>query len=364
MFKRIKGLIKKSSRLSLIVYCARGLISSQKCEEILNSDKRPDKITLIHYGDLNRDKIIYYISLQDEYKVQGFCSLLRYTLKYLYYADTMNFTPVVEHSKELLYSEESEVNGHTNPYEYYFQQTSCVTLLEAQNSDKVVRSRLVDTTFCGYNTSYGFEQKEIDFYSRIYSKYIKLNPKISNMIEHDLQKIKKYRTLGVHVRGTDYKIGYNRHPVVVTEDEFLIEIEKCMKNYNFEYVFLATDEEKTVDVFRKKFGEKLIIHDDTYRSKDGNAIHYGNNIVRPNHKFLLGYEILRDVYSLATCEGLLAGESNVSVLARVINKSNNSAYTYLNILNNGFHNNKKESLILMKRIIGNKKNNRYSDIKY
>ena len=50
---------------------------------------------------------------------------------------------------------------------------------------------------------------------------------------------------------------------------------------------------------------------------------YGNETVmrsinkRANHHYKLGYEVLRDMYTLSECQGIVAGLSNLSIFFRI-----------------------------------------------
>ena len=54
-------------------------------------------------------------------------------------------------------------------------------------------------------------------------------------------------------------------------------------------------------------------------------------------KYRKGLEVLRDVYTLASCGGLVAGLSHVSILARIVKYSFDKKYSYQNILSNGIN---------------------------
>ena len=56
---------------------------------------------------------------------------------------------------------------------------------------------------------------------------------------------------------------------------------------------------------------------------------------------LLGYEVLRDMYTLASCDGLVAGLSQVSYAARICKRSRNEKYDIEMILNKGINYHKR-----------------------
>ena len=50
-----------------------------------------------------------------------------------------------------------------------------------------------------------------------------------------------------------------------------------------------------------------------------------------------GYEVLRDMYALAFCDGLVAGLSQVVNCARIVKESSGEEYDTLCIINNGIN---------------------------
>ena len=56
-----------------------------------------------------------------------------------------------------------------------------------------------------------------------------------------------------------------------------------------------------------------------------------------NHHYRLGYEVLRDMYALAACDGLVAGLSQVVNCARIVKESSGEEYDTLCIINNGIN---------------------------
>ena len=56
---------------------------------------------------------------------------------------------------------------------------------------------------------------------------------------------------------------------------------------------------------------------------------------RENHHYKLGLEVLRDMYTLSCCNGIIAGLSNVSIFARIVKLSRGCDFEFMNYLNKG-----------------------------
>ena len=46
---------------------------------------------------------------------------------------------------------------------------------------------------------------------------------------------------------------------------------------------------------------------------------------------------MRDMYTLARCDGLVCGYSNVSIASRIVRLSTGKPYVYENVISNGFN---------------------------
>ena len=102
---------------------------------------------------------------------------------------------------------------------------------------------------------------------------------------------------------------------------------------NCDIVFLATDEIEILRKFREVFGNKLVFFE-CNRSEDKTAVHFK----RETNGYQLGKEVLRDVYALAKCSIFIGGRSNVSLMARVVNRAFYDKYEKEIILDNGNNN--------------------------
>ena len=130
------------------------------------------------------------------------------------------------------------------------------------------------------------------------------------------------------------------HPVATELSEHIDEAKRAVSEHGFERIFLATDADETIQQFKATFGDMVVCHNDVTRlQKDSNL----NDIheltldlrdTRPEHGFLMGLEVLTDVYTLARCQGLIAAPSNVPYSALYIN---GGEYEYKKITYKGIY---------------------------
>ena len=288
---------------------------------VIEGYHNPNFLELRHYGNAHKGEIIYHI---DAYGCSvGFFAEFLFTLIRLHFAAERGLIPYVDWGKEFLYHEAGGVDGVYNGFLYYFDPVSEVKdieqaayVLEA-NDDHIhdVQNQL--------NThGYAVTEEYMQALTNMVHKYIRYNKKTLTYLEKGYDDlIGDKKALAVHFRGTDYRRQYNNHPVFVTIEEQIEKVHELIKAKEYEVVFLATDEQEAVEIFRKEFGAALKVFEDTWRaSGEDESVAY-SHANRKNHHYLLGLEVLRDQYMLTRCAGLVGGVSNLTLSARMMRRA-------------------------------------------
>lgn len=329
---KIKEKIRKNKKLYCLLKTIKNCDDNDFCQQVLDINSHPLSITVRSFGELNKDTVIYYCDMVG-YTDAGFCATLINCLRNLYVPYLLDLPTVVKWYAKL-YIDPNDRRGD-NPFVYYYNQPSGFTENDVINSNNVIVRREVDGAIWSELRKYEQSDKTVGFYSKIYSKYMSLNKETSNMFQHDgVFDLRKKSTIGVHVRGTDFNAGWKNHPLPVTPEQYLDATLKLMKETGTERVFLATDDINALNLFIDKLGDKLIYYADTNRTTGKDGVHTQDSN-EPGHKYRLGYEILRDVYSLAYCDYLVAGLSNVGHVARIIAHSMDKDFKKCVILSEG-----------------------------
>ena len=344
----IKDSIKRHEKLYYLIYCFSKVNSERFRNRVLTIRTNPYSLVFDHYGSENADKVFYEILVGDETK--GFCSAIRDTLYYLMYADAMNFVPYIHFADNIPYHEDHLVNGKSDVFEYYFEQPSDIDFDELKKSAKVVHAESVHLqgNFALHGLKqpkeyYSSEAEAIEICGEMYKKYIRLNKIVYDRLEKDMRKLFPAgckRVLGVHYRGTDFKVGYNGHPVVIKFQHHIEEAKKLMSAEQFDYVFLATEDGDVISEFKRQFGDKLLLYPDVIRGT-GETNAYNMVSDRENHHYLLGYEVLRDVYTLSRCNSFVTSMSGVGITSQIIKESYGEKYDKVIMLNAGINKNSK-----------------------
>lgn len=340
MARRLK-ILDKYPKIDYLYQCIRKINDKEYVDRVLHPD--PYTIKCDSFGTLNMGKNIYLIKAGR--KGQGFFAEFRSILGYLFYCERFGFTPVVEIGPDFPYYEIDGVHGKNNAFEYYFQQVSDVSLEEAYNSFNVFNSHWAHLTYAESfekeNFGYSISESYLNKMGGLVRKYIFLQPWIKEYIKQSIAQIGGIdNTLGIHVRGSDFKMGYAGHPVLITPEKYADAASGIMDEKSYSKIFLATDDLHAIEVFKKRFGGKLAYYTDVKRTDEDVSVAFSEDN-RKNHHYLLGLEVLRDAWTLAGCTGLVAGKSQVSICAQIINFSEkgNLRYSSVDIIDTGINKN-------------------------
>jgi hypothetical protein len=120
------------------------------------------------------------------------------------------------------------------------------------------------------------------------------------------------KVLGVHKRGTDH----GNHGPIKSNEFFLDEINLNYKNQHFDKIFLITDDNNSLEFFKRELGDDLIITDSHTSDR---ALHYGQNFGLE----VIAQQVIRDSYYLSQCDYKLITRSNVSTFTLLCNLNEN-----------------------------------------
>ncbi len=347
--------IRKVFKSTSVVFCTckfirrvsnpifRNYISQYRNPVEQTTERAPDHPIInlpVHVlGPLNKGKIIMLMKHDASYA--GIGAIWVYYLNRLAFSDRMGFHHVFECTKNMYYQEEHPVHGITNVFEYYFQQPSKISLKDAYKSNCVVMDW--NNPEYGYNDfwnasgtdNYEFKDRDINEYARLQRKYFHLQPWVEKQLEENIKDLlSDCKTLGVHARGADTKMKYKNHPAIVSVEDYIRAAKKARCAIGAKKIFLATDDEEMLLSFQNAFGTDLLYYKDVIRSK-GTVMNCYIEEKRDNHRYNLGLEAIRDVYTLAACQGLVCGISCISFVAQVLKRSKGEKYKVLKRLSNG-----------------------------
>lgn len=297
-------------------------------------------------GDRYPDKLVYYIPIElgtqsnNTRSKVGFFGRFHWILQGLNVAEYLGAVPVVEIGINSAYYDPKMDHVTKNVFEYYFEPVSNIKYTDINLCKNVFIFREGQARFfmkhaSSWSDSYKIGQDEIEQLAKIYKKYIRLNSETDRKINKSISEcLKGKKTLGIHIRGSDFNVGYAGHPNVINVKEYMEIANQTFNFGEYDQIFIATDDANSIEVFRNAFGDRLIYYDKTFRSSDSVGVHVKCN-ERPYHHYKLGLEVLRDVYTLASCESLICGLSQVAFAARYVKLSKDETFKELKIVDHG-----------------------------
>ena len=216
-------------------------------------DSDPDYIKIEQNGNRNEGRIFFIIRDQD--RSVGFCAEIMDVLRRLIYAYERGFYPIILFSDNFLYYDEDKNDEIKNPFDYYFEPVGSVSDIESAyvinsgrfHADYIEKKYKLD--------AYLYDHYFVEFLktkcSVVVNKYLRIKKEISDeCVKYLLENGDNKKILGVHYRGTDYKVGYNLHPKQVKEEQTISIIRKLINEKGYEAVFLATDDKKMLKIIK------------------------------------------------------------------------------------------------------------------
>lgn len=323
----LKPFIKNHKKLYFFTKCLKERNNSEFIDKVLETNS--NWLYFEHRGEACLDKIIYDITIGR--KGYGFFAEYRDMLDFLYFADEHGLTPSVEFGELFNYEPGS--------FTKYFKPVSGLAREDVLSAKNVVEAidkhRYGLNRFATHDNAYGITDEYVASRACVTAKYIELSDEMKDYVDESKQGFSDMRNvLGVHVRGTDFKAGYIDHPAFVTFEEYLDKTIEVMEAKDFEKVFIATDDDGALELFKNRLGDKLLYFTDVNRATGDKAVVFDDKTRSP---FELGKQVLRDMMTLAECGGIIMGLSNVGVCSLITNKAKFPEYKSVTILDKGIN---------------------------
>ncbi len=187
-----------------------------------------------------------------------------------------------------IYNENNKINSTLNSWEYYFENLNKYKLKDIYKSKNVY---FTESKFIR-----GMHLDSNDEILRKNFKIIKIKNKLFKKEEKyfikNFSKIDKI--LGVHFRGSTYKTARG-HTFPPTIQIMKNEIKNVLKKYNYNKIFLVTEEKKYLEEMRKEFGN-ICYYYNSYRMSKLDSF---QTYPRANHRYKLGEETIIETLLLS-----------------------------------------------------------------
>lgn len=199
---------------------------------------------------------------------------------------------------------------------------------ENENITKIVFSENSEKETLDYNTIYNNNEYQL------LSKKIRFSKNVREIINNESLKLDN-NTLGIHFRFTDMNIAHSYNNPT-TYAKYLIEIKNYVEMYNIRTIFIASDNNETLnklindnDLKHIKFIYRNVKRYDKENASKSDMIWYKNPDTNSPHPYLNNFkstifnindpnthlECIIDVILLSKCNYLIFAYSNVSNLS-------------------------------------------------
>ena len=261
-------------------------------------------------GELNKDKIFYVIQRNPG---KGFFSNVAFVTNHIKVALDNGFIPIVDMENFVTwYNEKNKILKTNNAWEYYFEQISNFSLKDVYNSKNIILTNRNFYRSSGFLDSIN-EDKEL---KNIFQKYILIKKNKLKVIHYLRKKLfEKKKILGVHFRGTGYKIGRQPHPATIKQ--MINRLNKILSKENYDKIFLVTEDLNNFKAILAEFKNKVIYLNNSVRENNSNTAF--DTYPRLNHRYKLGRDILIEACLLSYCDGYLDIRNNVREAAIAFN---------------------------------------------
>lgn len=285
-------------------------------------------------GDKNKGKIFLLFNDEEIFGTRaGFFAIYAAMIHTCRFAELFGLVPHFCFGEKNVYYSKDFINGTRDAFGHYFNQYSNVSHEDVLNSFAVIKMKNLAFAYWGKLDMLGKNADEEDlnnieiiyaYYNEEYfqraaviaNSYLKRNQIMADAMDREIREKLGggYKVLGVHVRINVFREIKNvMHPVAGNIDEYIKKVKSYIKEYHFEKIFLATLERETVELFQHYFGREMVLYyeEGVIRNRLGSEF-------ADDNPYRNGYGVMRDVYTLASCEGFIAGLSHVAFGAQII----------------------------------------------
>jgi hypothetical protein len=276
-------------------------LSQKKVDQSLIGEK-------LKFGEKNSDKTFLIIKINNS--GLGLMAIYNCVLGYLRVAQNNGFIPVIDlKNYKNGYLEKDEL-GKVNAWEYYFEQPTRFSLDEVYQSANVIMATGLsprEASPIPLNYYYLTNPKvRANKYYSIIRESIKIKPEISEIIDENYKKLLEgKRVIGVVNRGSDM-INAKGHQIQPDIQEVINKTKEMLLKWNCQYVFLATEEVRTLEIFKQAFGDQLLFNKSERVKTYEKGIPFTDvTFGRENEKFKKGLEYLTTVVLLSKCNCLI-----------------------------------------------------------
>jgi len=272
----------------------------------------------------NRDSKAKYYIIKPRNQEAGLFSYFNLFLPEILMAKKAGWIPVIDmQTIKTPYLESAEV-GIKNAWEYYFLQPGGINLAQI-NSEELVNTGKMPFRNGPYSGRAFYEDWYGDktFWREFVANEIKVKKEIQDKVLFwwNANFDEKDHVLGVLCRGTDYlRLKPTGHAKQPSAEQCVEKTQELMRAWNCNKVYLSTEDENILELFRKKFPNTIYFYDKKYVQDTGRGYITQIHFDRKEDARKQGEEYLIQILLLSKCHCLLAGPCGGAIGAELFTK--------------------------------------------
>lgn len=321
---RIRRFIRKTPLIKLWRYFIRekeqrelerhNVEYKRNIEQLKKPDVLEKYIHNLKHIKLKEENLTYYV-ISLTHPGVGIIGYIVNILPHIAYAVAKGYIPVIDMKNyPSIYQEKDE-----NAWELFFEQPMNKNL-EDTKQGKVIYCPNTLWYRWGPSSCPMMEDDETKMWGRILEEYIRYNDCTKIYLEDETKSILQYpeKTIAALYRGTDYTKGRAvGHPIQPSMKTFADKVDELIQKYEYEYIYLASEEKAIVDYMNERFPGKVLINKRVFYDEATNVDYsnYNNDHIglsgavfdRDNNKYLIGIEYISSMNLAASCNSFVAG---------------------------------------------------------
>lgn len=145
-----------------------------------------------------------------------------------------------------------------------------------------------------------FNSRTLKLWQDLYKRFVVLNDKVEKYVDDEMSTVfvPNRKILGVLCRGTEYTRGGrpSGHPIQPPIEDVIKLVQEKMKEMDIEYIYLATEDGKIANTFKKAFPEKVLENKRFYYDDKYDDLTKGKDVDNPCFLSEIGFERDDDLY--------------------------------------------------------------------
>lgn len=176
--------------------------------------------------------------------------------------------------------------------------------------------------------------EKIAFWHDMLETFVVYNEKTQSYLDSEYNSLLKgKRVVACVLRSTDYtKLKSKGHPIQPTIEETFNKLHEVMERYLIDYIYLATEDYRIADAFKKEFPNQVLENNRHYFNEqfDNNNYQWVSQVHfdRENDDYLKMLEYISSINLVSKCDYLVTGLNGGSEMA-IYRNGNQYKYAYV-----------------------------------